>query len=798
MNKSIFLLLALFLVIIPLVSATPVIENVTVLPSSSLWLGEDATISLKCFDNDNKTIQEVYANIEGPGVNLTPNGPEYFELVNNNIWTLLIESIDLDRTGQFDATITCKNNANITNTTVKSFNVSELTGYISGINPIPAYFGDTIEIDFIVKKDETKISSGVVFNVSLDGQLKNLKINPAYDNIRGWILKIDSPTTSGIYNVKATAFYNRTNITDYGSVDVRNNIEFSIISVSQNNIKSNDNITVTLKALERGSIIDLDENNLDIKISSAEAEIISISQHDNLFDVKFIAPSRSAGSYDLEAYLNYNGSSYSDTEPVYYIVSIQGVIVDEDNKAMNAQIKFIKNDITKLTLSTDSYGHYSGSISPDVYDLEISLPKSVVYLFGTSVSSFDDPIKYFYSEENIVPGVRNAGLHDYEIDLSYSDAEIEMRYTEKNIINENNLRVFKCSNWNSGRNVCNDDWEEIIGEIDIIRNKIKVTSSTLSAFVIGEIKDIVVDFSLDKETYYLGDTVKLTGIVKDVDGYSVSNASINVQIKNPKKDYNVVADENGVFSLDFPAPGDEGEYSIVLKARKHPYNEFKGERDFEVVKSRSIFIDFPDTVKIVRGGNLSQEFSLLNNGQADIEDIKISLEGLPENYYNIVSNNINLKSDEKKTLYIDFSVPVYAETGISSVTLKIENGNITEENVFGFNIFEPGTNETTPTTGLATGFNFPQITLIEIIYIAVFAVVCFSVAIILKKRKVGSKKKNNEKNFLSDVEKYIKGENPQFKGIKPQNSGSYDKLIITEFPNVMELSKELTKNRGDK
>ena len=48
MNKLIFLSLVLFLVIIPLVSATPVIENVTITPSDELWLGEDATISLNC------------------------------------------------------------------------------------------------------------------------------------------------------------------------------------------------------------------------------------------------------------------------------------------------------------------------------------------------------------------------------------------------------------------------------------------------------------------------------------------------------------------------------------------------------------------------------------------------------------------------------------------------------------------------------------------------------------------------------------------------------------------------------
>lgn len=791
MNRKILLSLMLFLIAIGIVSATPVIENVTVSPSNDLWLGEDATLSLSCSDNENKTIEEVYADIIGPAVTIptlyfTKSGPNY---------TLLVNKYYLDRTGQFDATISCMNNESTVSTTVESFTVSELTGYISVITPNPAYFGDTIEIDFIVKKDETKISSGVVFNVSLNNELKTLKIDPAYDSVKGWILKIDSPTTSGIYDVKVVAFYDRTNVTDYDSVDVRNNIEFDIVSIDKNWVKSSENVTVTLKALERGSLIPLDKDNVDIKVDSVEAEIVSVSQRDSLFDVKFITPSLSSGRYNLEAYLSYKSSYYSDIEPIDYIVSIEGSILDENNKAISSKIKFNKNGVTKLSLLTDSYGHYTGSIAPDTYDLEISFPNSILYLYGVSINSFDDPIKHFYSDENIVPGIRNAGLHDYDIDLSFSDAEIEMRYTEKNIINENNLRVFKCSNWNAGRKVCNDDWVEIIGETDIIRNRVKVTSSTLSAFVIGETKEIDADFSLDKATYYLGDNIKLTGIVKDIDGDSVSNASVNAYIKTPRKDYNVVTDSNGVFSLEFLAPKEEGRYTLVVKASKYPYNDFKEEIDFEVAKSKSIFIDFPETLKIVRGGNLSQEFSLLNNGQADVENINISLEGLPENYYNIVSNNIDLRTGESKTLYIDFSVPVYAETGISSVTIKIENGNVTEEKVFGLNIYETGTNETSP-TGLATGFTLPQISYMQIIYIVVFAAVCFSTAIILKKRKVSNRKVVKSDNFLSDIERYIK--NPQTQQIK-QNDGSYDKLIITEFPNVMKLSKELTqKHKSDK
>ncbi len=795
MKKFIFLSVILFLITIPLASAMPTIENFSVQPPS-LWLGEGAFISLNCLD-ENYTIEQVYADIIGPSITL----PTMYFTKSGENYSLSVDKEYLDRTGNFDVTISCENNNSEISYTSTNFTISELTGYINKISPSPAYIGDTLEIDFIVKKDDTKLSSGVVFNVTLNDDLKNLKVLPAYDINKGWILKINSPTKSNLYDLEVTAFYDRTSVTDYDTIDVRNKIEFEIVSIDRNWIKTNDNITVRVKALERGSVIELNKNNVDINIGSTTAEITSVSREGDLFNVKIIAPSLSSGRYNLEAYLNYESSSYSDSEPIDYIVTVEGVFVDEKNKAMNVKIIFIQDDITKLSITTDAYGHYSGSLPPDIYDVKIIFPRSEVILYDVSVSSFDDPIKHFYSTGFSVSGIRNAGLYSFEIDLSYFDADIEMKYEERNVISENNLRVFRCSSWSSGRGTCNGEWEEVVGEIDVIRNKVKITSSTLSAFVIGEIKALSADFSLDKERYYLNDDITITGILKDEDRGSVSNATIDVNIKNTGINSKTTTDENGVFSVEIPAPEIEGEYGLVLKAKKHPYKEFSAEKYFEIIKSRSVYIDFPDTIKIARGNNLTQEFSLTNNGQADLSDLKISLEGIPENYYSITSDSTDLKIEEKKTFYIDFFIPVYADTGISSTTLKIEDSNVSEEKIFGLNIFEKiEENETTAApTGLVTGFVFPEISYLEVLYIVLFAVACFSVTIILKKRKVRKGSRGNIKNFLFDIKNFIEKEEPQTQKIKVQKKSkknNYDKIIATEFPNFLKLSENLKKIKG--
>jgi hypothetical protein len=789
MNRIFFLSVLVFLFIVQAAFAAPMIGNVTVSPSDDLWLGESATISLNCYDSND--IESVYANITGNSIVL----PIMNFTNNNGNYTLTVSKDYLDRTGQFDATIYCRNNLSEVNTSVKSFTVSNLTEQISAVTPTPAYIGDTIEIDAIVKKNDARLSSGVSFNVYLNNQLKSLKIMPAYDSNKGWMLKIDSPSTSSIYDLKVFAFYGRTNVTAYSSVDVRSSVEFNIESVDKSWVKSDDNITVTLKAFEKGSLIELNKDNVEIKINSADAQVTSVSKRDNLFDVKVIAPTMSSGSYQLEAYLNYKGSTYSDKEPIDYIVSIEGSIVDSNNKAISTQIKFIQSGVTSLSLVTDAYGHYTGSVPPGTYDIEMAFPKSTLYLYSVLVNSFNDPLRYFYGDDFDVPGIRNAGLYDYELDLSYSDAEIEMSYNEKNVVNEDNLRIFKCSSWNTGKKICNDEWLEINGDIDVIRNKVKVSSTTLSAFILGELKSLSVDFNPDKEEYYIGDNVKIRGIVKDNDGNSVGNASVTVKVKNTQISYNVVADINGVFSVEFPSPEEEGLYIVSVSSKKNPYIDFKGEKSFDVVKKKSVYIDFPETIRIERGNNLTQEFSLVNDGQADVSNIQISLEGLPQSYYSISSNNIDLKSEQSKNLYLEFHIPVYADVGISSGTIKIESGNITEEKVFGLNIVEIGDNSTSPSTGLLTGFTLPEISYSELTYIAIFAVACFSFVIILKKLRVRGNRRNDIKKFLSNVEGYVKsgGHDTDTKKI----DDSYDKLIVTEFPNFLKFSKKLTKNKGD-
>lgn len=791
MNKIISLSLILFLITIPLASATPIIGNINILPSSTLWLKEnenatteDAIITLNCYDNENKTINRVYTNITGP-VNLTPNGPWNFTCINNNC-SLLIDHNYLDRAGQYNAEIFCSNNESTITPASTSFTVSGLTGYINIINPNPAYIGDFIEINFIVMKDGVKISNGVEFNVTLNDQFKDFTIDNTYANERGWILKLDSPSTEGTYNLKVNAFYDRAKVTDSDNIEVKKKIDFEIVSLSKNWVKGNENITLTLRAKDGVNIIDVNKNNLNIQIASINLDILNMEKNGDLYYAKITTPAISAGTYEVKATLNYKGTSYSSTKSIDYIVFVEGKITDSNNKGISTQIKFFSNGIEKLKLSTDNIGYYSGSLPPDIYDVQIVFPQSTLYLEESSINNFNNPIKYFYSTDPLVPGIRNAGLFSYEVALTYYEAYIEMNYEEKNLLDEENIVVFKCSKWNSGRKICNDKWFEIGSDIDTVRNLVKVNLSSLSAFIVGERKTINANYNLDSQNYYIESPVKVRGILKDEEGDAVVNATVKAYVKNTGIKIETTSDNNGVFSFDFKAPKEEGNYTLVLSAEKTPYISFSDNKNFNALKSIAMEIVIPDTIKLKQGQNFTQEISIVNTGQADFLNLNISLNGIPSNYYNMTNYIERINENEENKVYIYFSIPEDAEKKTYSVTLAVFNNEIRQEKIFGFTI--AGKNETIIQTTSPTGRFILPIALPELdsnmIYIIIFAIICFSAAIILKKIKIRKAKRDDVKDFLFDVKDYFRKRKSELL-TNFRDYSDYKKLISSEFPNAL-------------
>jgi hypothetical protein len=778
--KKIMLFLLTLVLIQTVAYAMPVINIVSINPQQ-LWIGESTVVTANCYDNENKTITSVYSETSGPGIILP-------RLDFSGSGGLYIGDYSqfksyLNRVGDYYVTVFCNNSEDQSASASTSFTISKLTNQITYADST-GYMEDEVEMDMIVKKDLAVLTSGVSFNVTFNDQATQLKIPPAYDIVKGWILKINPPSSEGQYNLKVYAYYDRANTSNTTSVSIVKKIDFEIVGISNSWVRGGENITISLRARDGNSVIDLNKNILSVQIASTNLEILSLDRNGDMYDVLVTTPIISAGTFEVKANLNYQGNVYTNKENIYYVVNVNGEITDDNNKVINTQLRFLSGSVEKLKLYTDSSGYYSGTLPPGVYDVQLTFPQSTLYLMGVSLNDFNDPIKYFYSTDAVVPGIRNSGLFSYEVALTYTQADITMSYNEKNLVDEDNIIVLKCSNWNSGRKICNSNWFEIGADVDTVRNLAKANLSSLSAFVIGERKAIDVSFNLDSTNYYIGSPIKVRGFVRDVDGDPVSNATVKAKIKNTDYKSSITSDKNGVFSFDFKAPDIEGTYNIDISAEESPYLSFSGSKSFDVMMSRTVEIMLSDTVKLKQGQSVAQEFSIANTGQADLTNLKLSLTGLPESYYNMTKFVEKLNKNEEDKLYIYFNIPENAEKKTTSVTLEVSNDQIKQEKIFGLTVV--GSNDIIVNTTPSGRFVMPTIDS-NVTYIAVFAIASFSVAVILKKLRIKKSKRDDIRGFLFDVKEYFRR--------RPENVKSFDRvpeykeLILSQFPNSTNRDK---------
>ncbi|MEM5879265.1 MAG: carboxypeptidase regulatory-like domain-containing protein [Candidatus Aenigmatarchaeota archaeon] len=767
MKKAILFAFVIGILILPIPAlASPTINEIVFSPSPDIWVDESLLIKVNCSEGENVSAKLVgssgyiiYAE------NFTRSDEIYSAKIDSTYWR--------NKADAFTAIINCSK-GNESDQKTANFNVSKFVTSITNISPTTIYLGDMIEIGILVKKNEQPInSSDVKFNITLDALPIKPEIRPPYDPNIGWLIFLNSSEIADpikTHNLRIFVSYDRVNATETTSFVIQEPIQFSIISVDKTWVKPNETINLKIQAFDRGIIIPLNMENLAVQIGSTQATIATISPSGNYYNIAIIAPSLSSGSYNLVATLSHNNYSYTSSRPIDYIVPISGRITDENDKGVSTRISFYSGGTEKLRLYTDSAGTYSGNLPPGTYDVEFVFPQSTLRLYDVEINRFEDPVKYYYFGSADVPGLNVVGLFVYETDLRYYKASIEMKYSESNVLNENLLKVYKCEDWNSGKKECYGRWNEIGASIDVIRNMVYVNTSSLSAYAIGTEEKLSVDFNLNKEIFYLKDLVKLRGMVIDEQRNPVSNATITLQIKNTSIKERVFSDSNGLFTIEFLSPEKEGNYSLILSAEKHPYISFNSTLTLQVVKSKEISIVFPDTIRINQGENFTQDFSVVNIGQAELHDLKIFIEGIPNEYYILQDGIEKLEVNEEKKLKIEFFVPANASAGTLSCKLRVFNEEVSKEKIFGFTIIEK--NQTLTQRVTPVGF-FGKIVLPQIapdwIYILLFAAIAFSLAFLLKKRKIKSQDREEIKNFLSDVKEYLKKKEEKAESTQAQN-----------------------------
>lgn len=659
---------------------------------------------------------------------------------------------------QYKLNITCKN-ASGEFSNLYNFYVSTLEAKVESISP--SYLGDEVTtLSVSVKKDSYTLTPDNQIGFSV----KPLNLKSWYFSSPFYTIILEVPKIIGTYNLEILANisvqgYKNKQIELEKTLEVKQPLELTL-TLDKKEFKPGDNIALTLSALEKGEQVLITKDYLTIQLGSTQIEKdkINLYSSGSFFKAEFPAPDLPPGEYELAVTLNYKNYSVTQKKTIAYVLQVSGKIADLNNQGIAAEIKFLKDGQEKK-FTTDTSGYYSGFIIPGNYTLQITFPQSTLYLYDVSVNSFEDPIKYYFFDTD-VEGIKVAGLFVFEFKLLYTSAKILMKYDERKVANEKDLIVYKCDDFNPSNKICNSEWKKQVATIDNVGNLAILESSSLSAYAVGTRKSLVLDFALDKNSYGLKEMVKVRGLVKDESNNLISNALIKAS-GDFEINVSTYSDSSGIFYFEFFAPENEGFYNILISAEKGSYLAANKSFSFQVAKKREVSLVIPDTIRLLKGENRTITFSVINTGQADISNLNLTLTGLPDEYFEIQERIEIIKAGEKFDIPVTFTVPTSAAEGTLSLTFKVFSEEISKEGIIGLTIFSENATQTIMPSAI---FSLPTlpITNTDIIYLSVFALVCISLAFVLKKSKKKFKEREKIKNLLSDIKMEIrrKKENP--------------------------------------
>jgi len=731
---------------------------------SDLWVGD--SVNIACwYSNVNMTINTPYAYVEHIKQHSLWSKNDFIQQNDTYFYTTFNPPL----LGSYK--VVCSNGA--VNSSEASFKMSRLNLVITNA-PDVIYLGDKIIVHAnVIKTSDTDemITSNVNFNIFLNNKIVQTDNDTTYSLGNEWIITTKeissaefSPST---YTLNITASYMGESAFSTKSIQIKNPVEFGLISIDKTEVLPEDNITVTLKAMERGNPIPLQDLQLKFQIGDNQCTILSTTQVGNNLDVIISTPSLSPGTYNMSIKVTHNDYRWEyNSITIDYGVPINVNMKDSSDKAVATQFRFLINGVEKKKFITGSDGSFSGYIPPGTYDVELTFPNSKLTLYGVIINNFDNPIRFDHPSVGInIPGIGVGDIYVFEVALSYSNAYLELKYDSSKILNEDEITVYKCENWNFGRRICSGDWKTVNTEIDNIRDLIKINTSSLSTFLVGYKKEMNLNFDTDKDEYYLSDIIKVTGIVEDEDSQPVSDVQITASIPGTEISTSGKTDNGGIFAFEFVGPDQEGEYSILVKAEKSPFSSINESKTIKIVRSSQLSLLVPESIKINQGESYSMWVSVVNIGQTDFSDLKLSLSGIPEDYYTLPEMN-ELKAGEEKKIAIDFKIPENAGKASHTGKLRLNYNNTYLEEQFILTILSVENNEsvTSQNTG---GFKFPSLSFptgkiilpsmnIEVLIIAASTIFIFSFVVLFKKNRIiAESERNNVKNLLLDIKREV-------------------------------------------
>lgn len=727
--------------------------DVSIAPSQLLFYGnqalKDVYIYVRC---ENATLEQISGNVSGPfftTLKFFPSGDYYYSRLEKEFLV----------PGRYQVSISCNGSSE-----TKSFEVFQLNYYIYKLPEI--YEGEDFDVSVVVEiNGKRDFSSPIVytqlsedFEWYVDDERIYSGENARFDT-DGFVWKIHFPGMGeGKHKITISLNLLNSSINVSADIEVKPEYEIKILAISDEWFTTDEKISMELELLERGEPVIFENDSLSLYLDGEGIPLEKISKLDNYYRVEFIAPYEDAGKHVLGIKIHYNGRTIESKKIIYYPVIVEGKIKDsQGNGIPNVVLEFTSDLGNKIRIATDGSGNYKGEILPGTYDVTLETPQFKAVFYKVKINEFNDPINFNYLPNQKVDGFLNAGLYVLEAAFNYSKISLSMWYDEGKILNESRISLFKCEDWNFVKNVCYSEWEEIPAEKDTVRNFVKATVSSLSAFLVGSRKSLIVEFSTDKDKYFLDDVVRIKGMAKDELGEKVGKAKITVKGKDVRVE--TLANDDGYFEIEFVAPNEEGVHTFVLKAEKENYYPFEKSFELTLEKKKEISLVVPKSVEIEPDTNSTLLVRVFNSGQADLSSVRVQLSGIPEDFYEILDSDFPLMEGLRKDVRILLKIPKEANLTRVPIRIRASSDGVSSEKVVDIIV-----RQVAKTSESRWKFPLPTAKIIlpalpinaDLLALVIFSFVSIGGSLLLRKRKRRFEKTSREiRNLLFRIKSEI-------------------------------------------
>jgi len=628
------------------------------------------------------------------------------------------------------------------NKVAKELNVSYLRPYYTIISKDfgnqSLYEGSEIFIKISLIENDRYVNVLDIKRESIVLKVNNneIQFNPTYNLNKREIEIPVGKFSFGTYSFTLEFSYKDlpTKILISGNFKVEKRIKINIISPNPPYLLPNSTLVIRIDT----PIQSLEVDKLSVSIGNKNAEFILDGK-----TARISSPQLQPGEHTLRVCYD----SFCDSAKVLYVTKISGKILDDSNKPIFTRFTFFKNGTQVAIFNTDSAGSYNIALPPDYYDLKVDFPKATVVIKDFKFEENEGLINHIYKDFFPVKGIRVYGFYFFEFSGDCSSIEVELKYDKSRVEDEEKMRVFYCRNWNFATSSCNSNWEYPTFSLDKVNSRVSLTLNTLSAIILGREVSLRVSCSLNKKAFYVNESAFISCLVEDEDGNVIENATVTLNFPTETKFGKT--DKNGIVTLEYSIPK-EGSFNVTVYAEKVPYSKARGYISFSAERKKEIFISFPDLIKPEIGSNFSLEFSIVNTGQSDLNDIKIYLDGMPFDYILSKSHITKLLPGERTHILLTIYIPENSTIATYSPRIKLISKEIEYTKNFGMTLIK--LEKPQPHSGFVV--KMPTLKIDSIyIYLTLFAVFSFSLAYILKRLK----KERNKKISYDDIFDLIGG-----------------------------------------